>query len=181
MSPLKLLESTWLTGPSFLEDPSLQQNSQVVFSIQDYDPEVRKDATIYTTQVQEPRTLGSDRFKRFSTFGLLRRAVANLIVATKQFKRRNGKLNKGSPETEKSKGSNKLRAPTVEELQQATNVILLTIQEDAFQHELNVQHPKLNCAPSNGKAHPSHHCTHWIPSSTATASYASEVGFDVRR
>ena len=156
MSPLKLLESNWLTGPSFLKDRTVQQNGPEVFPIQDHDPEVRKDVTTHTTQVQKPRTLGSDRFKHFSTFASLRRAIPNLIVISKRFKRRDGKPNKEN----KEKGGNALCGPSIKELQQATNIILLATQKDAFPRELNIQRSTSsgnNCAGQKDRSKSSLH------------------------
>lgn len=43
------------------------------------------------TQTSERRSLGADRFSRFSSLHSLQRAIANLIVVVKEFKRRRNK------------------------------------------------------------------------------------------
>lgn len=53
--------------------------------------EVRKDAVSLKTKTSERHSLGADRFSRFSSLHSLQRAIANLIIVVKEFKRRRNK------------------------------------------------------------------------------------------
>lgn len=56
-------------------------------AIDSQDPEVRKEVTVVKTELKPQRqSLGTDRFKRFSTFASLRRAIAVLIARVRCFK-----------------------------------------------------------------------------------------------
>ena len=83
-----LLGSSWLTGPSFLRDQNrIAEDEEEEIPLNEDDPEVCKDAVSLKTQTSERHSLGADRFLRFSSFHSLQRAIANLIVVVKEFKR----------------------------------------------------------------------------------------------
>ena len=58
------------------------------------EPEVRKDTISLKTQTSKHHGLGTNRFSRFSSPHSLQRAIANLIVVIKEFKRRKNKNEK---------------------------------------------------------------------------------------
>ena len=139
LSALKLAGSDWLAGPSFLKNPSTPQRQQEEIQLDDNDPEVRKEITACATHVQKRTGLRAERFSRFSSLTSLQRAIASLIVAVKEFKRRKGKP-KGKKEQREKQTRNMLRSPTAKELQQATMVIIRAVQGETFSRELELQH-----------------------------------------
>ncbi|KAK3750007.1 hypothetical protein QZH41_008650 [Actinostola sp. cb2023] len=142
IKPLKLVESDWLTGPSFLKNPTLSQCEQEDIPLDEQDPEVRKDVSTCATRIQKPQTLGAERFSRFSSLTSLQHAIANLIVMAKEFKRRSSKISEKKPEQRSPMTTkNRLRAPTAKELQQAMTAIVRAVQEEVFRDELDIQLP----------------------------------------
>lgn len=80
--PDKLMESTWLRGPGFLKRP---QGTPHVS-----DPEVRKGvlrAKVTMDKGGKEPDVWAKRFQRFSSLRSLQRAVANLIIVAREFKR----------------------------------------------------------------------------------------------
>ena len=89
-----LAGSNWLTGPSFLRDPTgtaAAEDEEEEIPLNEDDPEVRKDTVSLKTQTSKRHSLGADRFSRFSSLHSLQRAIANLIIVIKEFKRRKNK------------------------------------------------------------------------------------------
>ncbi len=74
----RLIETNWLTGPSFLRHPASIPVKEAPYNLidPDTDVEVRAHAT---TCLNPDSGLGSHRFKRFSSWKSLRRAIATLI------------------------------------------------------------------------------------------------------
>lgn len=105
------------------------------------DPEVRKEVLTSVTQSSKRCGLGAERFSRFSRLHSLQRAIANLIVIVKVFKRR-----KASPQESKrekaiiTKNRKQLRNSTAKKLQQAIKVMVRTVQRVSFSSELNLGH-----------------------------------------
>ena len=141
VSPSRLVETSWLRGPGFLERLESTPLSSEPFALSASDPEVRKDLLSVKVCADRNTTsgLGSGRFSRFSTLESLQRAIANLIVVVKEFKRRRNarvtraNLRSGAP---KAKGKPRHRPPTIEELDQALRIITITTQKEAFSEEL---------------------------------------------
>jgi len=120
----KLQQSSWITGPDFLKHrrqlPTLG-NIEVSTS----DPEVRREVkTTKTTLMAEDSILGTERFKRFSSFVSLQRGIALLLAWIRRFKARRVE----SPSATMS--DEKLR-PTLQELDAATIIIVRETQRGA--------------------------------------------------
>ena len=119
-----LIGSSWLTGPSFLRDPNgIAEDEEEEIPLNEDDPEVRKDAVSLKTQTSRRRSLGADRFSRFSSLHSLQRAIANLIIVVKEFKRRRNKdQRKIASVVSRVKNTRLIRQPTAKELQDAMTV-----------------------------------------------------------
>ena len=97
LNPKDLAELRWLNGPESLQNASeisIPGVEQAILSADD--PEVRKELRPLLTSAtsKEPPTMGTDRFKRYSSWSSLRRAIAILIDKVRSLKERNIK-NKG--------------------------------------------------------------------------------------
>ena len=133
-----LAESEWLTGPKFLRTTSSPRKERLEIPLQASDPEVRKEVVAFTTRSSQHRGLGAERFSRFSSLHSLQRAIANLIVLVKEFKRRqNGVRESKGRGSGSANNASRLRNPTARELQQAITVIIRTAQRDSFGPELS--------------------------------------------
>ncbi|KAI4871708.1 hypothetical protein NFI96_005782 [Prochilodus magdalenae] len=129
--PAALLSSTtWLTGPAFLskvEEPSLKEET---FDL--IDPDADEEVRSFATTVSSPRShLGTHRFKRFSSWRSLVRGIASLIHIVQSHKA-----------TENQKTSCRswhlcTRPHTVEELSQAEAAIIKSVQQEAYEEELD--------------------------------------------
>ncbi|KAK2903743.1 hypothetical protein Q8A73_010400 [Channa argus] len=83
-----LTETSWLTGPAFLRDSvSYSAAEEAPFDLvcPESDAEVR---TYITAHTNTTTTLGSHRFKRFSSWGTLVKATASLIHIVQSFKKK---------------------------------------------------------------------------------------------
>ncbi|KAK3721602.1 hypothetical protein QZH41_000137 [Actinostola sp. cb2023] len=130
-----LNDSAWLRGPEFLSQSQPVGPSTMTVDISESDPEVRKHLDNYATKVTKTQGLGSDRFKRFSKWSTIRRALANLIVYVKEFKKRYNAIPQDAPPTRQS--HRRLpRLPTASELKQAETAILKTVQNESFTQEV---------------------------------------------
>ena len=138
--PDKLMASTWLGGPGFLKRPQGTPRPDETFTLDASDPEVRKGvlrAKVTMDKRGEEPDVWAKRFQRFSSLRSLQRAVANLIVVAREFKRRRDSKARGvNPRSEVPKGPGKRRLPTVEEWDQALRVIISTTQRAAFRELL---------------------------------------------
>ena len=77
--------------------------------------------------------LWTERFQKFSSLRSMQRAIANLIVLLREFKRRrDSKAGGPNPRSKAPKVSTKLKPPTVEEWDQALPVIISATQKAAF-------------------------------------------------
>ncbi|KAK3727953.1 hypothetical protein QZH41_004897 [Actinostola sp. cb2023] len=134
-----MMESVWLNGPTFLRKAAEVPPSNEVMSPNDSDPEVRKEVTSCKTKIGNSQSsgLGAERFKRFSSLSSLRRALANLIVKIREFKLRKERPTKPTiPGCSVPERCQTARPPNADELEQATVVILLATQREAFGEEL---------------------------------------------
>ena len=134
-----LTGSDWLTGPSFLRDPNrtAAEDEEDEIPLNENDPEVRKNTVSLKTQTSKHHGLGTDRFSRFSTLHSLQRAIANLIVVIKEFKRRKNKSQEDIESKISSRKNTKLmRQPTAKELQEAMTVIIRAVQSESLSEEL---------------------------------------------
>ena len=139
LNPQNLAESEWLTGPKFLKTTLGTRKERLEKTpLNVSDPEVRKEIVAFTTRSGEQCGLGAERFSRFSSFNSLQRAIANLIVLIKESKRRKNRTQESKGRRSgNTKDATRLRNPTAKELQQATTVIVRTVQRDSFGPELS--------------------------------------------
>lgn len=133
VSALQLANTSWLTGPTFLcrQHDTSMTTTQATFQLidPDHDAEVRPEVGVYITQVS-PQQLQPERFERFSKWSVLLRAVASLIHVARAFK--SASLNDMT-----CKGWHHcVQPPTAEELLQASNIIIQSVQRAAFPEEL---------------------------------------------
>ena len=113
----KLMESRWMSGPEFLWKslPQPQQKLEKI-ALEESDLEVKREVTAYATRSQTSRGLDCAKFGRFSSWASLRRAIANLILLARQFKKENA-------ESPKRKAKPRPH-PLAAELEQASKVIV---------------------------------------------------------
>ena len=133
LHPKELAESTWLNGPEFLRnasDISVPSAEQAVLSADD--PAVRKELKSLVTCAasSESPNIGTERFKRYSTWSSLRRAIAILIAKVRSLKERS---TNESP-------SQYVRCDHLspEVIAQATEIIVKSVQREAFKEEFDV-------------------------------------------
>ena len=131
-----LAGSDWLTGPDFLKaQPSIVEEEEVKFPLDVHDPEVCKEVLACATFAKKRHGLGTERFTRFSSLVSLQRAIANLIVVAKEFRRRRVERGLRSSPTK-----SRLRNPTVKELERAISVILRAVQEEVYSESQHYTH-----------------------------------------
>ena len=81
-----LIRSSCQTGPSFLRDPNgIAEDEEEEIPPNEDDLEICKDAVSLKAQTSKCHSLGADRFSGLHS---LKRAIANLIIVVKEFKRR---------------------------------------------------------------------------------------------
>ena len=146
-----LVGSSWLTGPSFLRDRNgIAEDEEEEIPLNEDDPEVRKDVVSVKTQTSERRSLGAHRFSRFSSLHSLQRAIANLIIVVKEFKRRRNKdRRKIVSVVSRAKNTHFIRQPTAKELQEAMTVIVQAAQGESFSEKLKAERRP----PESNKSH----------------------------
>ena len=88
------------------------------------------------TQTSNHHGLGAYRFSRFSSLHSLQRAIVNLIVVIKEFKRRKNKSQEEIESISSSKNTKLMRKPTAKELQEAMTVIIRAVQSESLSEEL---------------------------------------------
>ena len=121
LSPDKLLESRWISGPEFLP---------LEIPLNESDPEAKPEVVARITRSHTPQELGTLRFKRFSSWSSIKRAVASLIWVIKSFKERNQDYSK--------KSMNHLPPPSASELEQASEIVVKAVQKETFTKEFTV-------------------------------------------
>ena len=127
MSPDKLMESRWLSGPEFLWNALPQpHDAPQKISLDENDPEVKREVVVCTTKSQVPHNLGCSRFKRLSSWLSVQRAVANLIRIIKGFQERKHSKTPTRP----------LTSLSAAELEHAGQVTVKALQKEAFPVEL---------------------------------------------
>ena len=127
LHPKDLAVSSWLSGPEFLRNPSeitTPGTEQAILSPND--PELRKDLKPLTTstKLSGSPTLGTERFKRYSSWPSLRRAIAILIAKVKSLKERNT--------SDKPSQNVRFQHQSPEVIDRATKVIIKAVQREAF-------------------------------------------------
>ena len=134
LSPDKLLESRWTSGPEFLWSP--RPHPQTVLQeipLDESDPEVKREVVACITRSQTLQELGTSRFNRFSSWSSVKRAVASLIRVIKSFKERNQEHSR--------KPINHLPPPSAAELERASEIVVKSVQKEAFTEEFKALSP----------------------------------------
>lgn len=128
--PAALLSSTtWLKGPAFLTKPSLYPSEpQEAYDLVDpaADSEIRPQVTANIVHIPED-TVQPERFERFSKLSSLTRAIAHLIHIARTFSH--------STPTNSCRGWH-ICPPSVEEMAQARECILKSVQRVRYQEEI---------------------------------------------
>ena len=133
LHPKDLAVSSWLSGPEFLRNPSditTPGTEQAILSPND--PELRKDLKPLTTstKLSGSPTLGTERFKRYSSWPSLRLAIAILIAKVKSLKERNT--------SDKPSQSVHYQHQSPDVIDRAAKVIIKAVQREAFKEEFKV-------------------------------------------
>ena len=120
-------------SPEFLRNPSeitTPGTEQAILSPND--PELRKDLKPLTTstKLSGSPTLGTERFKRYSSWPSLRRAIAILIAKVKSLKERNT--------SDKPSQSVHYQHQSPDVIDRAAKVIIKAVQREAFKEEFEV-------------------------------------------
>ncbi|KAI4890224.1 hypothetical protein NFI96_032236, partial [Prochilodus magdalenae] len=126
-----LTDTSWLSGPAFLHQCDGSQVTPQLFDLvdPDKDVEVRPEVKSCVTQIREKGGLTTDRFKRFSTWSSLVNAVASLIHIVRSCK--------AAEKVSGCQGWHKCSRPcTPEDLSQASDIIIKSVQSEAFREEL---------------------------------------------
>lgn len=133
LSKWLLTKTNWFTGPAFLYKSPTASDQQQTFELVDPDSDVdiRPQVTSCITSYND-EPLNPERFERFSSWKSLQRAVATLIHVAQSFKSTN-KCPTGCSGWHQCK-----RPHTVDELNEATTVILRTVQMACFPEERKV-------------------------------------------
>ncbi|XP_044152743.1 uncharacterized protein LOC122940262 [Bufo gargarizans] len=129
----RLKNTTWLTGPAFLRNPgsAVHQNNICELVDEDSDIEIRPKVSALHT-VTSFDSLGSHRFKRFSTWKSLVRAITCLAHIARAFKETN------CNDVRQCKGWHHCQEVyTVTEFQQSKKIIIHTIQHEVFAKEID--------------------------------------------
>ena len=145
VTPSKIMETSWLTGPDFLRKPESIPQADETIELSTSDPEVCNEvfSTKAKTTKERRLDLGAERFERFSSLKSLQQAIANLIVVAREFK--HPRDDKTRPADLRSKPANvqgKLRPPTLEEYDHALRIIISTTQRAAFGELLTTARPE---------------------------------------
>ena len=125
-----LVESDWLTSSKFLKTTlNSWKERQEKIPLNESDPEVCKEVIAFITKSSKRCGLRAERFSCFSSLYSLQHAIANLIVAVKEFKRRkNGAQKKQGPTTRKHKERNTSDEPHSKGTLASMTVIVCTVK-----------------------------------------------------
>lgn len=130
----ELANSNWLTGPAFLYVPHKTcSEQQDVFKLidPDSDTEIRPQVTSCVTSTRD-KPLTPERFKRFSSWKSLQRAVATLIHVVHSFQ-------SATQVPTECRGWHQCSKPhTVSELSKAMKTIIRSVQKATFSEELDL-------------------------------------------
>ncbi|XP_068120871.1 uncharacterized protein [Hyperolius riggenbachi] len=127
-----LKNTTWFTGPAFLcnSTPAVHQNNMFELVDEDSDTEIRPQVSALHT-VTLFKSFESHRFKRFSTWKSLVRAITCLAHIARSFQRTN------SNDAKKCKGWHHCQEVyTIAELQHSKNFIIRTVQQEIYTKEI---------------------------------------------
>nr|XP_055053759.1 uncharacterized protein LOC129438884 [Misgurnus anguillicaudatus] len=125
-----LPQSMWLTGPKFLFMMTPPETDTSLFSLIDpeVDIEVRPQVTSCATHTSS-KELDTERFKRFSSWRSLTRAVARLVHITQSFKQ--------DSDMSTCRGWHICARPcSVQNLERAKSILIQSVQAEAFSEEL---------------------------------------------
>lgn len=148
VTPALLSSTTWLKGPAFLYDVSLQSSeSQAAYDLidPDIDSEVRPQVVTSLTHVTKD-VVRPQRFERFSKFTTLLTAMAHLIHVARSF----------AHSTKDGCQGWHICRPTEEELLRAKVCIIKSIQNECYAEELKCINSGSNISSSSSlwKLHP---------------------------
>ncbi|XP_048580423.1 uncharacterized protein LOC116604791 [Nematostella vectensis] len=124
-----LMTSTWIKGPDFLNQGEYVTTKEDNETLAPNDPEVRKEVKATKTAKTHKTGLGADRFKRFSSFESLQRALAIVIAFVRRFKSRRNTTKK---EINQDDDSHRQSPIPIEILNQATAIVVREAQREAF-------------------------------------------------
>ena len=133
LHPKDLAVSSWLSGPEFLRNQSeITTLSTEQAIVSPNEPKLRKELKPLTTstKLSGSPTLGTERFKRYSSWPSLRRANAILIAKVKSLKERNT--------SDKPSQNVCYQHQSPEVIDRAMKVIIKAVQREAFKEEFKV-------------------------------------------
>ena len=142
LAPGDLKQSMWLRGPGFLWKEETEWNKTEIQcdEVLENDPEVKKVVVLATEVSQSWPTL-VERLKYFSSWFRAKRAVALCRRYIKKLKLKSSQ-----------RSQNEMFAtagPSVQELSEAEMVILKTVQEEAFEEEVQILKSLRNRVPTD--------------------------------
>jgi hypothetical protein len=127
-----LANTAWLTGPEFLRRNQQLPTECVSEGPVEGDPEVRPQISALRTEVTNNGFLTTERYDRFSKWQTLVRAVGNLTHIVRNY----GSQPTGNADT--CYGWHRCKtSPSVDELTQAQNTIIQSVQRNSFQQEID--------------------------------------------
>lgn len=126
----QLQNTSWLTGPDFLYKPSTcYLTTQASFQLVSPEIHPQPQVTTSSTSVKD-RQLGWEHFERFSTWDSLLNGTASLIHVAHSFK------SSSVHRSHKCTGWHQCEQPhPQEELDQAKNVVIFSVQRSVFSEE----------------------------------------------
>ncbi|XP_032401557.1 uncharacterized protein LOC116707960 [Xiphophorus hellerii] len=125
-----LSNTSWLRGPSFLTEPRQESLEQGSFELVEPNVDVEVRPQISTLKTQASLTLlGSHRFSKFSTWQALRRAIATLLHVAISF-------HTVTENRQCKRWHLCQKAGTPDQLNLSEDVIIRTVQEEAYAEEL---------------------------------------------
>ena len=116
--------------------PDVEHN----MDIDESDPEVHSTVNVCATDAVPAHGLGSKRFERFSEWSSLRRAMAHLILKTRQ--RKKDFDSRATYESQEKDENGNPDVPPLDATSQATTLIIRTVQNEVFAFEISVSAKK---------------------------------------